>query len=57
MAPRNAVAVPAQRTDVVVCATCSQLISVNEVFDSWEIGADREACPRCGGILLGTVVL
>lgn len=57
MAPQHAVAVPVQRTDAVVCATCSQLVSTNEVFDSWEFTTDREACPRCGGVLLGTIVL
>lgn len=39
--------------DSVSCSACRQSVPLYEVFDAWEIpGADREACPRCAGVML-----
>ena len=60
MAPQTVTtAVPRQpvRTDVVVCASCHASVPVAEVFDAWEVGFNRDLCPRCQGVLLAVVTL
>lgn len=55
MALQTAVAVPTQNS--VVCASCHVAVTVNEVFDAWDMGVSRDFCPRCQGLLLDVVTL
>lgn len=43
--------------DHIHCASCRQAVPLYEVFNAWEIpGCDREACPRCLGAMLQSLM-
>lgn len=49
-----------ERPDLAVtsvrCATCRNVVSLEEVFDGWALGRAHEECPRCFGALLPPAV-